>query len=313
MSLKRCAIILSYTLISFLSYAQSTANSKLNLTFTTYDAPGALVTAIEDINSSGEMVGYYGFQLVGAATGFRLKTGQLTSFSYEGSSTFAKGINDAGIIAGYALVGNAYAGFTYDGTKFTTINPPGKTVTWIYGVSESGAVVGGTGIGIPNEAFESISGQFRDITPPPGGFIEASGAGINKYGEVAGVTTGAGTLGFMYHKGKFRILEVPGDNTVTEAWDINDNHIIVGFYQASCAQGCKYHGFALLNGKYLPIDYPGAVDTFILGVNNAGELVGGYDYADGKQHGFFTSPVTLNDFERPGCCKIDPNWKETYE
>ncbi len=309
---KRFAVILAWISISSLSSAQSAGTSpSLKLTFTTYDAPGALVTAIGDINSSGEMVGYYAFQSVGAATGFTLKSGQLTSFSYESSSTFGNGLNDAGVVAGYALVGNAYVGFTYDGSKFTIISPPGKTVTWIYGVSESGVVVGGTGVGIPNEAFESISGQFRDTTPPPGGFIEASGAGINKYGEVAGFTTGAGTLGFMYSQGRFRILEVPGDNTVTEAWDINDNHIVVGFYQASCASGCKYHGFALRNGKYLTIDYPGAVNTFILGVDNAGELVGAYDYnsADHATHGFYTSPLTLADFERPGCCRVDPNWK----
>ncbi|MBA3912523.1 MAG: hypothetical protein H0X25_01380 [Acidobacteriales bacterium] len=288
---------------------QSTGRSSaVNLTFTSYDAPGALITAIEDINGSGEMVGYYGFQPVGPATGFILKDGQLTTFTYEGNSTFPRGLNDSGLIAGYALVGNNYAAFTYDGTKFTTIMPPGKAVTWVFGISESGAVVGGTGAGLPNEAFETIAGKYRDVTPPPGGFIEATAAGINKYGEVAGTTTGAGTLGFMYKQGKFRILEVPGDKQVTDAWDINDNHMIVGYY-LSCAAGCKEHGFALLNGKYLTIDYPSAVDTYILGVNNAGQLVGGYDYADGKQHGFYTSPLSLTAFEQPGCCKVDPNWK----
>ncbi len=47
-----------------------------------------------------------------------------------------------------------------------------------------------------------------------------------------------------------------------------------------------------------------------MGINNAGQMVGSFDYGDNAQHGFIASPIPPADFERPGCCTVDPNWKE---
>jgi probable HAF family extracellular repeat protein len=62
----------------------------------------------------------------------------------------------------------------------------------------------------------------------------------------------------------------------------------------------------------MSFDFPGAVNTYALGINNAGQIVGAYDYntLDHAQHGFVTSPIAPADFEKPGCCVADPNWKE---
>ena len=63
------------------------------------------------------------------------------------------------------------------------------------------------------------------------------------------------------------------------------------------------HGFAFMNGRYVTIDYPGAVLTSALGINATGQMVGEYQFADHIDHGFVTSPITAADFKHSGCCQ----------
>ncbi|MBZ5600515.1 MAG: hypothetical protein LAN83_19605 [Acidobacteriia bacterium] len=76
---------------------------------------------------------------------------------------------------------------------------------------------------------------------------------------------------------------------LTAAWDVNDFGVVVGYYNPISTN--QYHGFALRNGKYVSFDYPGALGTFPMGINNSGQIVGTYTFDYVTYHGFVTSPV----------------------
>jgi probable HAF family extracellular repeat protein len=308
---KHTLTVAAVLLCMSLTYGQSHTVNAQRLTYISVDVPDALVTTVEGINTSGEMVGYYSRMTIGGAVGFTLRDGQFSFFTYPGGdSTFAYGITDSAVVVGTVLMGGAaFQGFTYDGITFKNVVIPGYPFTSADGVNNSGVLTGGaTGSG--NIAFQLSGTRFKNVTPPPGGFSAVYATGINNFNHVVGWTAGATTTGFQYRNGKFKSMEVPGAASTTEAWKINDSDVVVGWYSHCAQQGCKVSGFASRNGKYITLDYPGAQQTFALGINNAGQIVGSYTLDNTTYHGFVTSPLTAADFERPGCCLVDPNWKE---
>jgi probable HAF family extracellular repeat protein len=270
-----------------------------NVTYTTIDVPGEMNTVLEGINTAGDMVGYYYNGSGGSGTGFLLSGGIFTFLNYPGADlTEAIGINDAGIVSGtaYYAENTASFGFLYDGTKFTRISVAGQAFTEVDGINNSGALAGGYGDFGANTAFEKVGSKLHNVTPPPGGWITAIATGLNNFGEIVGLTTGASTDGFFFNKGKFKTISFPGSYDVTQALGVNDSGLVVGFYE-SCTPGCALHAFALLNGRYSSLDYPGAMETQAFGVNKAGQVVGTYTLDQQTSHGFVTSPITVEDFD----------------
>jgi uncharacterized membrane protein len=57
---------------------------------------------------------------------------------------------------------------------------------------------------------------------------------------------------------------------------------------------------ALAANTYTTIDYPGQDVTFVTGVNNAGDMVGGYSDIDGPGHSFMLSEGAFINIDPPG-------------
>src|SRR5215467_8682008 len=123
----------------------------LNLTFTTVDVPGAMITDIDGINTAGDMVGSYEMPGETVGHGFLLSGGTFTFFDYPNAdSTQAFGINDSGVISGAAYVRGFTAGvsFLYSNGAFTTLKAPGKDATLARGINNAGVAVGGDGLSL---------------------------------------------------------------------------------------------------------------------------------------------------------------------
>jgi len=58
----------------------------------------------------------------------------------------------------------------------------------------------------------------------------------------------------------------------TDAQGINDNSIVVGHFYTRALD----EGFAERNGEFLPISFPGATDTWPIGINSLQQVVGWY-------------------------------------
>jgi hypothetical protein len=279
------------------------ASQPLKLAFTTIDVPGAGYTVAWGINTAGEIVGNYGQNLGTDANGFLYSNGAFTYFDYPGATmTVPTKINDSGLIVGWTGSLQEY-GFLYDGSTFTTIIDGDDSATYALGINNAGLIVGAAGSPGVTRGFELRGQKFKNISPPPGGWIYVDGTDINNQGIIVGWTSSAGMSGFLYKGGQFQTINYPGSDD-TEVWGINDSGIMVGWY-IGCSPSCGTHGFAVKAGKYMEFDYPGANVTIPAGVNAPGQIVGEYQLTEsGPYQGFVTSPITPADFERPGCCLV---------
>jgi uncharacterized membrane protein len=85
------------------------------------------------------------------------------------------------------------------------------------------------------------------------------------------------TKGFVLRNGKFQIVDHPVATSLsfTVASDVNDFGLVIGYYADFVIPVVPpVHGFAFLNGNFTPIDFPGGVDTYPIGINNFGQVVG---------------------------------------
>jgi len=138
----------------------------------------------------------------------------------------------------------------------------------------------------------------------PGGTLTTA-RGINNHGEIVGayrLTPPRHALPIK--KGNF----VPLARTTilgtdySEAFKINDRGYVVG--QIIDAVGFA-HGFLLSGGVVTTIDFPGASDTYALGINESGTVVGYWDLVDANgnvlaYHGFICNDGVIAQFDFPG-------------
>jgi hypothetical protein len=125
-------------------------------------------------------------------------------------------------------------------------------------------------------AAEPVSFTSFDIPGATGYFVP----GINDEGVVVGLWFAAdgSEVGFIRSPdGRFSTPIVdPNDNTgVTVLRAINDEGVIAGFYGANAG-----NGFLLTEGKFRTVDFPSAVSTALRGINNLGDVSGGYSIVD---------------------------------
>jgi probable HAF family extracellular repeat protein len=96
--------------------------------------------------------------------------------------------------------------------------------------------------------------------------------GINSRGQIVGLyEDGTGVHGFLYDRGEFSTIDVPGA-VGTKALGINPEGHIVGEYED--INGIV-HGYVLRHGAFTTIDaVPGAISTRASSINPQGQIVG---------------------------------------
>ena len=87
--------------------------------------------------------------------------------------------------------------------------------------------------------------------------------------------------GFLDTDGSFTQIDVPGGTfSFTSANGINDSAQIVGLG--------ALHGFLYSGRSFTQLDVPGGTATVAFGINDAAEIVGGFN---NNTHGFLATPV----------------------
>ena len=101
----------------------------------------------------------------------------------------------------------------------------------------------------------------------------------------------------------WRVIDVPGAQS-TFACKINNvatngnSGDIVGYYSMD---GVSMHGFLLTGaGSLTTFDFPGASNTFALGINDFGQIVGKYNVGGGAYHGFLLEGGVFTVIDFPG-------------
>ena len=259
----------------------------------------------------------------------------ITTFNYQDAPyTTAQGINNTGSVVGYSFLSGStswyqypIAGWVATNGGFTTVQDPDWLNTSLYGVNDSGQIVGfvSDGSGLASGMLYN-GGTFNIFSAPDAPWTIPTG--INNSGEVVGTYTMSNgiTNGFVYLNGLITTIDYPGaPYTIGVAlnnagdvvgaygdgsgyWNgflyhdgdystlafgypiaINDSGEILGF--PGC---CGSQEFSIYeNGTYQPLglEIPGATYMMPEGLNDAGQIVGVYQNTSGQMYGFEADPI----------------------
>ena len=117
------------------------------------------------------------------------------------------------------------------------LNINNSTTAMANGINSAGVVVGTDG---NSNAFSLNGGSL--VTFIPNGGVSAVAFGINDKGMIAGqyTTNGDTTPGFVLNGTTVTTINAPSGPDVVNAQGINNNGLVVGFYQGTDGQA---HGF----------------------------------------------------------------------
>jgi hypothetical protein len=265
-------------------------------TFTSIDYPGAILTRAFDINDAGVIVGV--FRLPGGSnSGFLFRNGKFTELPLpdpDAAFETARGMNNRGDVVGFFALNadGSEHGFLFSRETMSRLDFPGASLTDAWGINNRDNVVGsfvdGSGI---THGWLRQSNTYTQIDIP--GAVNTVPFGVNDGAVIVGGFDDAVSHGFLLDQGKVMSYDVPvTGNTGTQFNRINDIGDIIGvFLDGNGAQ----HGFLLsggLPGKFVQLDYPGAIQSSLWGINNAGQLAGVYTDSNGVQHGFLAQPTS---------------------
>jgi hypothetical protein len=265
------------------------------------------------INDAGKIAGYFGSGAKGHPNkGYTLKPPyhqvDFRNQNFPGSKqTQVTGLNNGDIQVGFYSTMNTKSGnnnnfgfYSINGkhfhkVNFPTKNPASPPVDQLLGVNDSGLAVG-----FYLDAKGNSHGYLYDIpahkyvseNPPLGtGVTSVTPTGINDPDSVCGFFTNSGgtTKGFLIRKASphLFILKVPGSDA-TMPFGVNKFGLVVGVY----TKGSKNFGFTWdrKHGYQTVKDPNGPTQTFVNGVNSAGDLVGFYVDSKGNTDGFLAKP-----------------------
>lgn len=244
--------------------------------------PGATLTAAEDINNDGTIVGFY--DLSGTTHGFELSNGIFSTIDYPGATaTFVKGINATGQIVGDMVLGGADMGFLFSGGMYTPIGVPDADSTSASGINTSGEIVGTYTASGVSHGFVLDGGSYTPFDVP--GATGTSLDGVNDAGAVAGFYDISGANFGFFSNESLTSINYPGA-IATFGNSINDAGVVSGYYFDSSGVA---HGFIDMGGVVGRFDFPGADDTFAKATNEHSQTVGFWDF-NGTTRGFVAVP-----------------------
>jgi probable HAF family extracellular repeat protein len=196
----------------------------------------------------------------------------------------------------------------------------GASITLPNGINDGGDIAGvSVDAGIPPGAQAppgSVHGFIRDRRGDIDSFDVPffrlhNVSDINNRGQIVGYYDDAGFAGgggFLRDpNGHITDIRYPGA-PFTNVHSINDHGQAVGAYlepgaapnpDGTIPRG-TVHGFVWEDGQFRTIDVPGATYTQAFGINNRGQIVGGYRDSAGNQHGFLHDGRRYRTLDVPG-------------
>lgn len=302
----RDAIRTSVLVAGMCSFGSAPLFAQSTYTFTQIDGPKSTFTEARGISDTGEVVGEFNTTSakgVQTTTGFLYNTvGRMDTFIPRGVNTLqAVGVNSSQQVVGaYRDASNVWHGFLYKKGKFTSLDPAGSTLTFVWGINNAGEAVGSfQDAATPsNHGFLYSPPSFLTLNAPSvssTGFTAAFG--INSLGDVAGLFSNGVTHGYTNIGGTYATIDPPG-STETHALAINTADAVAGFYVDSSS---RTHGFLYTPGiGYTVIDPAGSTFSVADGINDAGQVVGYFTDGAGKYHGYVYTGGSYATLDPPG-------------
>lgn len=176
---------------------------------------------------------------------------------------------------------------------YQTVDYPGAANTIIWGINDFGQLAGQYNMsGQVAHAMVYRKGRFETLDPH-GLFGDnfAAAGGPNDQGVLFGAYADASSNqhGFVLRHGEVRTIDF-GSHLNSNVDYVNVFGVMAGVYWD--ADGI-FHGVVRDHQHDTPFDVAGARDTYPLGINNAGEIVGYWDTNPSSPHGFLRTPDGL--------------------
>lgn len=199
----------------------------------------------------------------------------------EGGSAnaVANGINDDGLVTGYYQEPKSiYHGFVWRDGAVEKVNYPGATSTLLYGVNNRGVAIGyyADTNTTQHAVTYSVESRTWKTLPEVPGYSQNEGYGINDDGIAVGSAfEGNTSVAWIWDPDARSYSRFAVPRAVpysTSPSGLNDKGQIAGYF-VDASTGF-YRGFLKEYGTYTVIDYPGALETFLDGINNHGVIQG---------------------------------------
>ena len=261
-------------------------------TYESIDVPGIDFLALTASSDFEDYAGYTRSADGEKMVGFTLIDGVFTTYDFPGSqNTYFYAFGNNGLAAGhYEDSDGLHHGVILQDGKLRQYDFPDAIETEIYGYSDSREVLTGGFIdasGVRRGFSGDIIVEVPEATATYADFVNAAGSVTGTYIDADGlyhpyVRTLNGT--FVFHT----YLE-PSNLEYSFVHGITDTRIIVTRAKAvgdipRSYVGTSQHGLSEL-------EFPGSVSTEGWNINQDGSVVGYYDSADGRRHGFIAKPT----------------------
>ena len=294
--------------------AQVDESASGSYTFESIDVPGVdflELTASSDYQDyAGNTRSPDGEKMVG----FTLIDGVFATYDFPGSkNTFFYALGNNGNAAGhYEDADGLYHGIVLENGELRQYDFPGAVQTEIYGISD---------------ATGNLTGNFIDADGVRRGFsgdaiIEYPGASvtyadyINSAGIMVGTYIDAEGIYHAYLRtpdGRFSSLDLPNAPNL-EYFFVHGTNDSINSVARSKAVGDVPRTYVGSFYGFYELSFPGSVSTEGYNINQDGSVVGHYDSADGRRHGFIATPMEDPDSQvedKPLATPLSFNY--TYE
>jgi probable HAF family extracellular repeat protein len=246
---------------------------------------GGTSAQAQEINGTGQVVGYSTTTLASQARAFLWQNGTMTNLgTLGGSASFANGINSFGQVAGSSTLvpgGFAQRAVLWDGSSMTNLTPdlPSSSASAAYAVNDARHVVGVISSSFP-APFVWRNGVVKQLDDLHGGGGYAYD--VNNNGQVVGSAFSADLtpLGAMQHAVLWQndvisdLGLLPGDQD-SAAVAINSFGQIAGSSGRTDPDTYEstYRAFVYSGGVMTPIPAPSS-EAYASDINDAGVVVG---------------------------------------
>ena len=269
-----------------------------NYTFETIDVPNVDFLAVTASSDFEDYAGYTKSADGEKDVAFTLIDGAFTTYDFPGSqNTYFFALGNNGNAAGhYQDSDGLFHGVVLENGELRQYDFPGSVQTEIYGISDStGALTGNfidaSGIrrGFSGDEIIEIAGATETYAD----FVNSSGGMVGSYVDADG----------LYHpyirtpNGRFVSLDLPDAPNLEYFFvhGINDARTVVArTKRVDSVPGTLVGTF---QDGLQRFTVPGSVSTEGYNINQDGSIVGHYDTADGRRHGFIARPATETDME----------------